>query len=109
MSGPSEIALEDASAGMILAADLLDAHGTVLVPRETALTEGLLAALRRRGVERCVVAPDVDVDLAVLERDRALERERQLQRLERLFRHATGAGSLLLLERLRAYRGGSPS
>ncbi|MFS2007597.1 hypothetical protein ACEN9F_28710 [Duganella sp. CT11-25] len=102
-SNTSEIGLDQAAAGMILASALLDANGSVLLPQDAALTDGMLASLRRRGIERCVVRTAAEpVDPAVLAR----ERERRLQRLEHLFRHrADGAGSLLLLERLRAYRG----
>jgi hypothetical protein len=98
----SEIGLDQAAAGMILATALLDANGSVLLPQDAALTDGMLASLRRRGIERCVVwAAAEPVDPAALAR----ERERRLQRLERLFRHsAADAGSQLLLERLRAYR-----
>jgi len=103
MSHTSEIALADASAGMVLAADLVDDGGAILVPRAATLTDSLLGALRRRGVERCVIVVEEAVDAAALER----ERQQRLQRLERLFRHTAGApGSAQLLARLRAYRGG---
>jgi hypothetical protein len=103
----SEIELDQAAAGMTLAAALLDANGSVLLPQDAALTESMLASLRRRGVERCVVWAEADApDPAELAR----ERERRLQRLEHLFRNsADGAGSRPLLERLRAYRGRQPS
>jgi hypothetical protein len=110
-----EIDLDQAAAGMTLAVALLDANGGVLLPRDAALTDSVLASLRRRGVRRCVVWAGEQAD------DRAhdqagtpagpgqaqLQREHQLrvQRLERLFRHSgAGAGGRLLLERLRVYR-----
>jgi len=103
MSSTSEIDLDDAAAGMTLAQDLLDSGGAVLLPRDATLTDSLLGALRRRGVQRCVVVVEAAVDEAELER----ERERRLGRLEHLFRHVGAApGSAQLLARLRAFRGG---
>ena len=98
----SDIALDQATAGMTLAAALLDANGGVLLPQDAALTDSMLASLRRRGIERCVVWAEADQpDPEALAR----ERERRLQRLERLFRHSgADAGGQLLLARLRAYR-----
>ena len=105
----SEIGLDQATAGMTLAAALLDAHGGVLLPRDAALTDSMLASLRRRGVQRCVVWAGEEageVDPAQLER----ERERRLQRLDRLFRHSgDGPGGELLLRVLRAYRQRDPA
>ena len=97
-----EIGLDQAAAGMTLAAALLDDHGSVLLPQDAALTDSMLAALRRRGIERCVVWAEAEpVDPAALAR----ERERRRQRLQRLFRHsAADAGGQLLLARLQAYR-----
>ena len=102
----NEIGLDQAAAGMTLAAALLDANGGVLLPQDAALTDSMLAALRRRGIERCVVWAEAEpVDPAALAR----ERERRQQRLERLFRHrAADAGGQLLLARLRAYRERQP-
>ena len=109
----TEIDLDQAAAGMTLASALLDAHGGVLLPRDAALTDSMLASLRRRGVERCVVWAQEEaepVDPAQLAR----ERELRTQRLERLFRHSgDGAGAdaagPLLLRLLRAYRQKDPA
>ncbi len=105
----TEIDLEQAAAGMTLASALLDAHGGVLLPQDAALTDSMLASLRRRGVQRCVVWAEeeaVEVDPAQLAR----ERERRMQRLERLFRHSgDGPGGELLLRVLRAYRHRDPA
>ena len=50
MSG-TRVAIGDATAGMLLAQRLLDAHGEVLLAQGAALTEAVLASLRRRGIE----------------------------------------------------------
>jgi hypothetical protein len=98
----SEIALDQAAAGMTLACALLDANGSVLLPQDAALTAATLASLRRRGIERCVVWAEAEApDPAVLAR----QRERRLERLERLFRRrGADPGSQSLLQRLRGYR-----
>lgn len=102
----TEIDLDQAAAGMTLASALLDAHGGVLLPRDAALTDSMLASLRRRGVQRCVVWTEEEIDPAQLAR----ERELRMQRLERLFRHSgDGAGGELLLRVLRAYRHKDPA
>jgi len=97
-----DIGLDQAVAGMTLAAALCDANGGVLLPQDAELTDASLASLRRRGVERCVVWAGAEpADPAQRER----ERERRLLRLRHLFRHSgAGAGGALLLERLSDYR-----
>jgi hypothetical protein len=97
-----ELDLDQALPGMVLAAALLDAHGGMLLPPGSALTSATLAALRRRGVERCVVQVEADaVDPAV----RAREREQQVARLQQLFRHqAETEGGAALLQLLTDFR-----
>jgi len=103
-----DIALDEAAAGMTLAVALLDAKGSVLLPQDAALTAATLAALRRRGIERCVVwssEPAAAEDPAML----AQRREQRLRRLEYLFRHcADEAGSQALLAQLQIYRQEQP-
>lgn len=103
------IGIDDASEGMVLAEDLRDAGGAVLLPAGATLGASSLASLRRRGIEQVQVVgaaglEDAPVDDAALQ----AERERQCARLERLFRRcldgpAKGA-SAVLFERLLAYR-----
>lgn len=121
------ISLDDASAGMLLADALLDAHGGLLLPQGAALTASSLASLRRRGIEQCSVVDTggdgrdgvggagrggdggmglreddgVAADPAALERRRALA----VERLRRLFRHcADGEAGAVLLHQLIDYR-----
>lgn len=105
-AGVCDIDLAAAVPGMALAAALLDANGSVLVAQDAVLTEGMLAALHRRGVARCLVrvAAETQEEQA---QAAAQERARAVQRLAQLFRHRDDcAGSALLLAQLRAYRSG---
>jgi hypothetical protein len=93
------IPLELASAGMVLAEALLDAHGAMLLPQGSTLSESSLASLRRRAIASCsVVAAAAAADPEQLARARAA----RLERLNRLFRHAAApdvqadAGAALL-------------
>lgn len=97
-----ELDLDDVSAGMTLSDTLLDAHGGVLLPGGTVLTDANLTSLRRRGVETLLVIND-----DVSEADLVIERERLQQRLDRLFRKCTGDGAPnLLLPHITRYRMG---
>ncbi|MES2115684.1 MAG: hypothetical protein V4578_11065 [Pseudomonadota bacterium] len=106
------IALAQAAPGMVLAADLLDGHGAVLLPRGAALTDASLASLRRRGVAHCTVEPAAPADAAVdaeadaaARAERARQREQQLARLQHLFRHCAGhEANATLLQLLTDYR-----
>ncbi|KQW87322.1 hypothetical protein ASC94_28440 [Massilia sp. Root418] len=97
MSSSVMVDLDQASAGMVLAEALLDAHGAVLLPPGAVLSESSLSSLRRRGVERCsVVAPEPEEDPAVA----AARREQALKRLQHLFRRSAqteATGELLRL------------
>lgn len=95
-------ALHDASAGMVLAEELRDAHNTVLLPQGATLTEAILAALRRRGIE---LVPIAGVREAA---DVAARRELKLKRLDHLFRKCTDVdvASAKLKQQLAAYLGG---
>ena len=99
------LALDDAREGMVLALELRDAGGAVLLPAGAALSASSLNSLRRRGIAQlCVVAeaPPEDPAIAIA------RRERLAQRLERLFRHSAADGATgILLARLHDYRKGS--
>lgn len=101
----SVVALSDAEAGMVLAVDLRDAGGAVLLPAGSALSAASLKSLERRGVEEvCVVADEP----AETDAQKEAERLRQLARLERLFRHSAGEGATgRLLAYLQRYRKGA--
>ena len=99
--------LGEALAGMVLAADLLDDSGGMLLPAGATLSESSLNSLRRRGVEMVsVVSEAKPVDSAVLQ---AL-REQRRQRLQVLFRRSAAVGATpVLLAILDSYRSGQAS
>jgi hypothetical protein len=104
ISHHKQLDLDEALPGMTLSEDILDAHGGMLLPRGTAITEATLLSLRRRGIDRLMV-----VNEALSAADLAAERERLQQRLDRLFRNCRnqGAGDLLL-QSVTQYRFGEP-
>ncbi|MET3131546.1 hypothetical protein AAKU55_001808 [Oxalobacteraceae bacterium GrIS 1.11] len=93
------IAIELALAGMVLADDLKDAGGAVLLPAGATLTDGNLRSLRRRGIQACPIAQPSEPEDEVA---KALRLERSQQRLRRLFR--SYAESTPLLRLLISYR-----
>jgi hypothetical protein len=98
------IDLDAARAGMVLAGDLVDANGSVLLPDGATLTEANLTSLRRRGVEACSVLP-ADADAFDDPAARAARLAQQLRRLERLFRRsAAEEATPQLLRLLTTYR-----
>lgn len=81
-----QISLAQAEAGMVLARDLLDAKGQVLMGRNTALSHANIAALQRRDIACVWVFADGPPSPESPLQDPAALHHRTL-RLERLFRH----------------------
>ena len=101
MNAPTrDIALEHASAGMTLTAELRDAGGAVLLPAGAVLSTSMLEGLARRGIATVNVADDRVSEQETAAREAELEaaRERHCARLTQLFRHSAsdGAGARLL-------------
>ena len=97
-----QLDLDDVAAGMVLSEDVLDAHGGILLPQQTVLTEALLTSLRRCGIDTVQV-----VNQDISEQDWQAERERLQQRLSRLFRNSRGDGAAAaLLQQVTEYRVG---
>lgn len=97
-----QLDIDDAIAGMVLADDVLDPRGGVLLPRATALTDAMLTSFRRRGIDTIRVVND-DISEAELIADR----ERIQQRLAILFRKcAADRIGGMLLQRVTEYRSG---
>jgi dTDP-glucose pyrophosphorylase len=95
-----EVDLDDAAAGMILAAEVIDHQGSVLLPAGAPLSEKLLTSMRRRGIDHVRI-----VDDSVSGADLAAEGDRVAQRIAYLFRRPNqGAAHALLRAELEAYR-----
>lgn len=104
------------AAGRTLAEAILDAKGNLLLPADIVLTETALAALRRRGIEQCLVCSGTgeegeegeEDDDGAAQAGLECERERALQRLAHLYRNSADQGaSAELLRLLTAYRNGA--
>ena len=94
-----EVTLDEATVGMTLACDLVDPYGTVLLHRGSVLTDGLLAALARRGVARVRVAAEPGGTSSS-----GAQRERAAARLAQLFRHGAQGADAELRACLQDYR-----
>lgn len=95
-----QVGLDQLAPGAVLAADVLDQQGGILLPKGAALNEPLLRALRRRGIDSLRVRDDT-VDPALL----AAERARAGLRLAQLFRHpGPAAADALLREQVTRHR-----
>lgn len=86
MTGPHQhqhqhIALAQVQAGMVLSDELLDIQGHVLLPRGTALTENMLASLRRHNIEALPIAQKASAT------DVVQTTEQQRKRMDHLFRN----------------------
>jgi hypothetical protein len=99
------IELDDAKPGMVLAHELTDAHGSVLLPAQASLTESMLSALGRRGISTISIVHEIDEDDEAREQRRQLQRAHAQARLVSLFRKygTDGANGKLhaLVERFR--------
>jgi hypothetical protein len=107
------IEIDCAGEGMVLARDLCDGAGAVLLPGGTTLSAAMLGALRRRGVAQLPVASAAQQQEQEHEQEHQqaalqAERQRQCQRLDHLFRNSALQGATpLLLAYLRSYRNGA--
>jgi len=97
-----QVDIDNALPGMRLSDAILDAHGGVLLPSGTSLTDATLQSLRQRGITQILVLND-DVSNAELE----VERVRVRQRLDKLFSQRTNnEKNRLLLQYMIQYRFG---
>jgi hypothetical protein len=76
--------LAELHAGMRLAVDIRDASGAVLLTAGCELSDGLIAAMRRRGIDSATVDQAATLTPAEME----ARREAIRTRLAQLFRHA---------------------
>lgn len=93
------LALDDVAVGMALAESVLGEQGEVVLTQGVTLTEALIKALRRRGIETLLVYGEGP------QPDAAAEHQLRLARLARLFRHVDGhTGTAHLQALLTQYR-----
>jgi hypothetical protein len=102
-----QVALNEASPGMVLSDDLLDTHGKVLLVQGCVLTESTLAALQRHQIKMLPIQCD-DVSPADAEAERA-QRENRLAKLFRKPINDAEDATGLLQQYVHYYRLGEPS
>jgi hypothetical protein len=79
-----QIPLDEASPGMVLADDLLDDSGKILLPAGATLSDASIASLRRREIDMLPIVGEETADV-----DAAADLERHRLRLQQLFRKHT--------------------
>lgn len=84
--------LDRVEPGMILSEALLDTKGEVLLPEGATLTEAMLGALQRRGVDYLAVNCDEEAD-EVTGADKQAQLERMRERMDKLFRRCGQGGA----------------
>ncbi len=77
------LSLSKINAGMVLADDLMDKLGHVLLPAGTSLTAGMLKSLAHHDIHQLSILLD---ETPGEEQDRVLEQQKKIARLETLFR-----------------------
>jgi hypothetical protein len=93
-----QLALHELAVGMVLSDDLRDNNGIVLLSQGVTLTEAMLAALRRHGVETapilCDASPAAHQDA---------DQQQRIERLHHLFRKENTDDASGLLHQYVAY------
>jgi hypothetical protein len=87
-----QLPLEQATPGMTLSEPLCDAKGEVLLPQGATLTEAVLAALERRGIDMLPIATNDDA-AQLSEAELETLRARAKERIASLFRRCGSDGA----------------
>ncbi|WP_175626126.1 MULTISPECIES: hypothetical protein [Oxalobacteraceae] len=88
-----QLALDDVTPGMVLADNLLDAQGQILLPKGAELSEQMLESLRRHDIS------SLRIFMGELSEEEAAAQRAYLQsRLTRLFRNSDGEDANGLLQ-----------
>ncbi|MFZ6749469.1 hypothetical protein [Undibacterium sp. Ren11W] len=94
--------LQSVIADMVLADNLLDKQGHVLLPAGTCLTSVMIASMHHHDVHQLSILID---DASEPEQDKEVTRQAKMDRLNKIFRHAEQAGPIAsLLIYLQKYR-----
>lgn len=96
-----QIDIDDAEVGMVLSEAVLDGQGGLLVASGAELTESVLKSLGRRGIDTVIV-----LNNRISEAELAAERQRQKERLAKLFRKYAGDKDSKLLQYITQHRTG---
>jgi len=101
MTSIHTLPLEQVMPGMVLGADIQDAHGGTLLAAGTELSDMHIASLRRRDVQQAVI----EMREILSEADREARREAVRDRLGHLFRQAgEGEADRVLYQAILEYR-----
>ncbi|WP_423707887.1 hypothetical protein [Undibacterium sp. WLX3042] len=99
------LTLNKVTAGMILADDLLDKVGHILLPAGTALSENMLRSLTAHGVSQLCIEADATPTPEELK-----ERQMKIERIPLLFRKYPAEQPVSLLQQyIQHYREGGAS
>ncbi len=79
------LALKNIKPGMVLADDLMDKLGRILLPAGTSLTDKILKSITQHHILQLSILVS---ELPGEEQDQTLERQKKIDRLQQLFRHA---------------------
>lgn len=101
------LSMKNIKPGMVLADDLMDKLGRILLPAGTTLTEKTLKSIAQHQILQLSIFVS---ELPGEERDPALERQKKLGRIAQLFRHGPYQSPTdLLQEYVIKYRTGDAS
>lgn len=105
------IALAQVKPGAILAEELLDKIGHVLLPAGTKLTAAMLQAIGNHHIHQLSIQDLGNADTVVINQEDAQQKKiQQLERLNHLFRHESEDGPTKTLRTyIEKYRQGDPS
>ncbi|MFZ6845980.1 hypothetical protein [Undibacterium sp. RuTC16W] len=103
------LSLSEISAGRVLADDLLDKQGHVLLPAGVILTDSMLASVANHHIRQLSVLTENESDADLDEATVNELKQHQLARLDKLFRHIDDQmPASILRDYLRAYRSDAP-
>lgn len=100
-----QLPLEEITPGMVLADNLLDAQGQILLPKDATLTEQTIESLRKHGVSSLRIFMG-----ELSDEEQAAQRAYMKARIARLFRNSDGQDANGLLHHcIQEFRLGEPS
>ena len=103
-SDARRLPLSEVQVGMIVSNSVFDSRGEFILKQGSVVTEAILRGLQRRGIETLGIVAEAGAE-CVSDIDREAARERQRQRLAKLFRRSgDGPADKLLLRCVTQYR-----